>query len=402
MMRASGARRFEVGFREAFATEPAFLVQAPGRVNLIGEHVDYCGLPVLPIAIDRRITIFGAPRRDDTVRLVTANGYPPREFRLASGIPPYAPGDWGNYPKAAAAVLFRQVGALRGFNGLVASDLPAAAGLSSSAALVVAVALALMHVNGLTIEWHDLADLLAEGERYVGTRGGGMDQAVCLLGRHGTASRVEFEPLRLTMVPVPSDWRFIVADTREPAEKSGAALETYNRRTEEVNEARGAVGEALGVPDVTWRELIEGDTTSDLLAAARGMLDETLLRRFRHVVTESDRVIQAERALLSADLLAFGGLLQDSHASLRDDYEVSTPRLDRLAELAVARGATGARLTGAGLGGCIMAACDVGRAPGILAALEKEFYQTLGDPPGPPEARLFAVEAAGGATVRAL
>jgi len=401
-MRASGARRLEAGFRDTFATEPAFLVQAPGRVNLIGEHVDYCGLPVLPIAIDRRVTIFGAPRRDDTVRLVTAGGYPPREFRLASGIPPYAPGDWGNYAKAAAAALFTQVGALRGFNGLVTSDLPAAAGLSSSAALVVAVALALMHVNDLDIDRQDLADILAEGEHYVGTRGGGMDQAVCLLGQHGAACRIEFAPLRVTAVPVPSDWRFIVADSLEPAEKSGAARETYNRRTQEVNDALIAVAEALGVPDASWRELIEGYPTRELLRTAGRVLDGTLLPRFRHVVMEADRVVEAERALLNADLLAFGGLLEDSHASLKDNYEVSTPRLDRLASLAVTHGAAGARLTGAGLGGCIMAACDVGRAPGILAALEKEFYGRLDGRLGSPEARLFAAEPSGGAVVRAL
>jgi hypothetical protein len=167
------------GFRNAYSTAPTLLGRAPGRVNLIGEHVDYCGLAVFPMAIQRGITLAARPRADTIARIANLEPrFPLREFTLGRDIPPLADGDWGNYLQAAAQAVVRRYGDLRGIDAIIASDLPIAAGLSSSAALVVAVAVTLLAANGTSFDLHELMELLAAGERYVGTAGGGMDQAI--------------------------------------------------------------------------------------------------------------------------------------------------------------------------------------------------------------------------------
>lgn len=385
-------------FRRSFGTDPGLAVLAPGRVNLIGEHVDYAGLPVLPMAIDRRITLLARARPDATVRITSTLDRSIQEFPIERTIPPEPGGAWGNYPRAAAQALAHHADLGLGMDALVASDLPVAAGLSSSSALVVAVGLALMEINRLSIDRLELAQLLASGERYVGTQGGGMDQAASLMARHGHAARIDFGPLAATHIPIPDDWCFIVADTLERAEKSGAAQPAYNARTRDVEAARARVAGALRIGDAPWRELIGSHEPGQLLATARSVLEPTLFRRFRHLVTEANRVAAAEAALRRADLVAFGGVLGDGHASLREDYEVSTDRLDHLTTLAVEAGATGARLTGAGLGGCALAVCPTGRAPDVLDALERGFYAPL-ETSTPADERLFTVEPSAGATV---
>lgn len=425
-------------FLSLYGGPPSRLARAPGRVNLIGEHIDYCGLAVLPMAIDRHVSLLFRPRPDATVRIATQAsglgredpGPAPREFALGTEIPPYASGDWGNYPKAAARAVARGYGpggdgsGLVGIDGLVLSDLPAASGLSSSSALVVACALALLDANGRSVggdvDPRELARRLAAGERYVGTEGGGMDQAACLLAEAGHALRIAFDPLRTATVPVPPGWRFMVAHSLERAEKSGSARETYNRRRRETEEALGRLRGAGG-RDVTTvsragtaagggtadAEPITAPTTYPRLLATLGAsallarsadLPAPLDRRFRHVVTEAARVDEAEHALRDEDLEPFGAVLLDGHCSLRDDFEVSTPALDRLVEIAVACGAAGARLTGAGLGGCVVAVCEAGREGALMAGLEQDFYRDRAVD-GPLDDQLFLVRPAAGGHV---
>ena len=206
------------------SSSPGHLVRAPGRVNLIGEHIDYCGLSVLPMALRRSVRIAFHPRSDRETRLVNRDpGFAPSAFAMSENIPPGPAGDWGNYARAAAQALAQRFPDLRGVDALVESDLPIAAGLSSSSALVVAMALAIMHANGKTLALLELMDLLGRGERYVGTAGGGMDQAIILGARAGCASRIDFHPLRLTPTAVPADWQFIVAWSLVHAEMSGGA-----------------------------------------------------------------------------------------------------------------------------------------------------------------------------------
>ncbi len=383
-----------------FAASASHVVRAPGRVNLIGEHIDYCGLPVFPMALRQSVRIAFHPRADQETRLVNRDPrFAPSAFAVSESIPPAPAGDWSNYARAAAQALAQRFPHLRGVDALVESDLPIAAGLSSSSALVVAMALAIMHANRVTVPSLELMDLLERGERYVGTAGGGMDQAIILGARAGCASRIEFHPLRLTPTPVPARWHFIVAWSLVHAEKSGAARQAYNERTQQCDEARRVVAARLGQPeDITYPALLAAAPVEELLQVAGGTLSEVLSRRFRHVVTEGTRVRQAEAAMVARDFTAFGELLDASHQSLRDDYEVSHPELDRLVGLAREAGAAGARLTGAGFGGSIVALCRVERAPEVVAALRERFYAPRGAADGVGR-HMFTAEPSAGAEV---
>jgi galactokinase len=371
MMRESLAARF----RGAFDGDAAFAVHAPGRVNLIGEHVDYCGLPVFPMAVQRGVTIAARPRRDAVSRLINLSAqFPERRFRVGADIPTLPPGDWGNYLQAAAQAVARRYGNLKGVDAVVGSDLPIAAGLSSSAALVVAAGLALLAANEVAYDPLELMELLAAGEQYVGTAGGGMDQAISLGARAGFAARIEFRPVRLSHVPVPDGWRFLVAWSLKHAEKSGPAQRLYNARTQETASARGIVAQHLGLGPITsYAELLAGRPRAELLESG-AVLEPDLLKRYRHVVSEGARVDDAVAAMTRGDLAAFGALMDASHESLREDYEVSSPELDRLVEVAREAGAAGARLTGAGFGGSIVALVPAERAEAALGEIRERYY----------------------------
>ena len=394
MMRESLAARF----RGAFDGDAPFTVQAPGRVNLIGEHVDYCGLPVFPMALQRGVTIAARLRRDAVSRLINLSPqFPERRFRVGADIPTLPPGDWGNYLQAAAQAVARRYGDLKGVDAVVGSDLPIAAGLSSSAALVVAAAMALLAANEVTYDPLELMELLAAGEQYVGTAGGGMDQAISLGARAGFAARIEFRPVRLSHVPVPAAWRFLVAWSLKHAEKSGPAQRLYNARTRETASAREIVGRHLGLGPVgSYAELLAARPRAELLAAG-GVLEPDLLKRYRHVVSEGARVDDAVAAMTRGDLVTFGTLMDASHKSLREDYEVSSPELDRLVEVAREAGAAGARLTGAGFGGSIVALLPVERAEAALDEIRKRYYAA--HPPEDVESWLFVALPSAGARV---
>src|SRR5438874_7818241 len=379
---------------------PVRVARAPGRVNLIGEHIDYCGLSVLPMALRQSVRIASHPRSDQETRLVNRDPrFAPSAFAVSEGILRAPAGDWGNYARAAAQALAQRFPDLRGIDALVESDLPIAAGLSSSSALVVAMALAIMHANRVTVPSLELMDLLGRGERYVGTAGGGMDQAIILGAQAGCASRIDFHPLRLTPTAVPADWQFIVASSLVYAEKSGDARQAYNERTRQCDEARRLVATRLGQrQDTTYPALLAAASVEELLQVAGATLTSVLARRFRHVVTEESRVRQAEAALAARELAAFGQLLDASHRSLRDDYEVSHPELDRLVELAREAAAAGARLRGAGFGGSIVALCRVERAPAVVGGLPERLYAPRGAADGVGR-HMFTAEPSAGAEV---
>lgn len=357
------------------------LARAPGRVNLIGDHTDYNGLPVLPMAIQCQVQLLFRPRSDSTVRLVNRDAaFPERSFELAPTIPPHPAGDWVNYVKAAGQALAEWRSPLRGFDAAVASTIPAASGLSSSSALVVASALALLHVNGLRREARPLMELLARGERYVGVQGGGMDQAICLGGQRDMAFKIEFEPLRLTAIRVPEAWRFVVASSLVAASKAGNVRAAYNQRTHECREALAVVSGHLDAvePVRSYAEAMAARSLAALATLADAALTDPHRRRFRHVITEAARVEAAQAAMETGDLARFGRLMRGSHRSLRDDFEVSCRALDELVEVAAAAGAAGARLTGAGFGGAIVALCTAERSTDVVAAIDREFYAPRG------------------------
>ena len=411
------ARRVAERFLHAYGRAAAFVVRAPGRVNLLGEHTDYNGLPVLPMAIDRSVRIAGAVRADRIVTLRnTASRFPERSYVLHDAIPAYPDGDWGNYSKAAAHGLIRAGHALpHGADLLVDGDIPSGAGLSSSSALVVANALALLAANATDVPYAALAELLPRAERYVGTLSGGMDQATSLLASAGHALRIDFFPLRVRRVPLLPGYSVVVCHSLVPAEKSGAAKHAYNRRVIECRLACRVLERALGasvprglhtVGDLAT--LFPGRPLLDFLAhvalqlpdrplrlaeiaAVIGTSPERLrgdceitpesgdefavVRRLRHVLSEADRVNRAEELLHSADAEGFGRLMDASHTSCRDDYEISCPELETLVGLAKDAGAVGARLTGAGFGGCTVNLVPTPGAAAFVARLDRYFYR---------------------------
>ncbi|HVO28039.1 MAG TPA: galactokinase [Candidatus Margulisiibacteriota bacterium] len=403
-------------FQATIGTPARCVVRAPGRVNLLGEHTDYNGLPVLPMAIDRSVLIALAPRLDRTIRVFnTARRFGPRTYTLSDAIAPYADGDWGNYSKAAAQELARRCGAQlqRGAEFLVDGDIPSGAGLSSSSALVVANALALLAANDVELPFETLAALLPVAERYVGTLSGGMDQATSLLARAGHALRIDFFPLRVRTVPVPAGYSFVVCHSLIQAEKSGAAKQGYNLRVIECRLVCRVLDRLLSaglprslttlgdlavlfphrplldfLPSLT-AQLPERPLSLTEVAALIGTSPQrlreecgavgdafALLRRARHVLSEAERVAQAETALRAGDALAFGQLMDASHASCRDDYEVSCPELEELIALARDAGAVGARLTGAGFGGCTVNLLPEADVPGFLTRIDRHFYRS--------------------------
>jgi galactokinase len=314
-------------------------VWAPGRVNLIGEHIDYHGLPVLPMALRRRITVRFEARRDRTIT-AQSQAFGRREFMWEADLEPVAAGDWENYLRAAARAVARAWNVGRGVDATIVSDLPPAAGLSSSSALIVAFTLCLLAANRRRASFEELMAILPEGEQFVGTRGGGMDHAAALASREGHASLIHFTPLRVEHIPVPPDWAFLVAHSLESAEKSGRARESYNaRRDASMLAMRAKTGDA-----------------------------------FLHVTSEARRVAEAVDAMRHSDAPRFGQLLLDSHASLRDRLQVSCPALDQLVQAAMESGALGARLTGAGFGGSIVAFAPRSRLDDLRRGLIDRFY----------------------------
>ena len=372
----------ETTFRERYKSRPSHLSRAPGRVNLIGEHIDYAGLPVFPMALQREVRVAFRPRDDSLVLAATTDpSYSPCHFEVGPHIEPYEDGDWGNYLKAAVQGMVGAYGLERGFDAVIDSTVPVAAGLSSSSALVIATALALAGSNDLEPDPIELAELMAAAEQYVGTRGGGMDQAISAGALKGHAARVEFDPLRITPVRVPEDWCFVVAHTLVQAHKSGGAREGYNRRRSETEQALERVVDHLDLPAaevLSYRDLLARVAGPETLAAGEDCLEGDLLKRYRHVVTEGARVARAEVAMREGAFTAFGILMNGSHDSLANLYEVSIAELDELVAIARNAGATGARLTGAGMGGCIVALCSAGSADSVLKAIREHYYSARG------------------------
>lgn len=365
---------------------PPEIIYAPGRVTLIGDHIDYHDLPVLPMALGRGLCVAFRRRHDSCVAAITAAA-PEKTaaFSLARPIDKGQRGDWINYVKAAALVGVEGFGITGGIDASVVSDLPVAAGLSSSSALLVAFALALLAANNLRPSLARLMEVLPEGEQFVGTRGGGMDQAAILASREGFASLINFDPFSVTSVPVPEDWRFVIADSMCSAEKSSDLSAQYNLRRRAGSDALRSLGYA------SYREALAADLPA-CLGRLSGRQEQNA---FRHVVTEGNRVKLAVAAMAKADLYAFGRLLAESHQSLSQQLQVSTPAIDDLVRTALGAGAAGARITGAGFGGCVVMVCHRSKLDQVRDTLKLHYYSRLA--PAIVEKYLFVASPAAGA-----
>lgn len=395
-------------FTAAYGPGEMRIFRAPGRVNLIGEHTDYNHGFVLPVALDRDILLLARPRTDNLVRLSNWEAdYPPLSFRIGPDIPAAPLGDWGNYARGAAQELARRLGReLCGLDGLVVGHapygVPRQVGLSSSSALTVVVAVALARLNDWQPERAALAQLCSEAEWYVGTRGGIMDQFIALLGRRDHALFLDCRPsgdghYAMDHIPLPTEYRLLIADSGVHHKK--VVKGAYNQR---VAACRAGVGFLrLAFPGIThlrdvqtvaWDELAtclpEATTPRQVreqgidLGDIPGLDPDTPLpvrARCRHVWTENRRVEAAVAAMQAGDVPTLGRLLDEAHASARDDYEISCPELESLVCAArQVEGVLGARLTGAGLGGCIVALVHRDAAAGFEAHVSRRYQAETG------------------------
>jgi galactokinase len=372
------------GFTEAFGHAPLGTWSAPGRVNLIGEHTDYNDGFVLPLAINRRTVAAVTPREDGVLRVASAFADEIAEIRLDE-LRPEALSGWAAYPLGVAWAFGRfgvDLAAVPGADIFLESDVPVGAGLSSSAALESAVALALNDAWQAGLDRPTLAKLgrLAENEA-VGAPTGIMDQSAVLLGRRDSAVFLDCRSLESRIVPLgfaEAGLELVIMDT---GVSHSHATGGYAERRASC-EAGAA---ALGVTSLR-------DVTVDDLDRARTLLDDVTFRRVRHVVTENQRVLDTVTALETSGPTSIGGLLDASHLSMRNDFEISVPELDLAVETAQANGALGARMTGGGFGGAAIALIPTEARSRLQVAIDGAFAE---HGYGIPET--FAVSAADGA-----
>lgn len=368
-------------FEEQYDRPAAGVVQAPGRVNLIGEHTDYNDGFVLPIAIERRTLAAYAPREDRTVRVASRQA--PGEdasFGLDGTIEKGEP-RWANYPRGVAAGLVARGAKLVGLDILFDSDVPIGGGLSSSASLEVAAALAMLSADDNRVEDYELALLCQKAEHeYAGTPCGVMDQSIAIMARPGRALLLDCRDGTTKQVRFDDpDVVILVADTKVKHDLTDGG---YAARREQCY----AAAEKLGVKMLR-------DADEAVVSASADKLSEKELMRARHVVGEIARTLEAADALEAGDYTKFGELMYGSHASLRDDYEVSCAELDEIVELArPLEGAYGARMTGGGFGGCDIILARADRAGAIGRAVDEGYEAKFGHP-----CVIFATRAASGA-----
>ena len=353
-------------FRRLFGVPPSGTAEAPGRVNLIGEHTDYNGGFVLPAAIPRKTTVEWASRSDGIIRVATAaHDQKPPVIEYRTGEEKKA-GQWTDYVQGITWVLSKSGYPAPGLNAFIRSTVPVAAGLSSSAALEISFLRAARAAWGLKLEELQLAQLAHEAENeFVGAPVGILDQMACTFADEQNALFLDTRTLAFDRIPIPEGVRLSVVD-------SGIQHDTragdYRTRRAECEEA----ARLLGV-----RELRDV-STADLPRINR--LPEPFNRRARHVVTENERVLQAVDAMRSGDVVELGRLFCDSHASMRDDFCVSLPEIDRIVELARRQPAVlGTRLTGGGFGGAVVLLVRPGSEAAVREVLD-EYVRETGQP----------------------
>jgi len=324
--------------------DDARLFRAPGRVNIIGEHTDYNEGFVLPAAIDRAVYMGVRPHGGRQVNLCSVNFHARSTFSLDE-IGYDAEQSWSNYLRGVCYVLEEADYHLRGAEVYFISDVPIGSGLSSSAALEVATATAFLALAEYEVPGPEIARLCQRAENeFVGMRCGIMDQMISVMGKAGHALLIDCRSLESRAIPVPAGVKLVISDT---GVRRGLASSEYNTRRGQCEEGVKLLQQVL--PGITALR----DVTPAQLEVHKDLLPEKVYRRCRHVVTEDARVLDAVQAMEAGDLARLGPLLNESHESLKNDYEVSCPELDLMAELARKQpGVYGSRMTGAGFGGC--------------------------------------------------
>lgn len=354
-------------FVQQFGRRPALLVRSPGRVNLIGEHTDYNDGFVFPLAIDRATYVALQPRPDDTVTLHSTDFN--QTVTLCLGDLGQPTPDWADYAKGVADLLRKDGKTIKGFDAAISTDVPVGAGLSSSASFSLAVTRAFHASSGFAWDPAKMAGLCQRVEiEHIGVNCGIMDQLVIAAARHGQALLIDCRSLACQPAPLPAGCAIVILDTRKSRTLAGSA---YNERRAQCETAAAFFG-AKALRDVTLAQL---DTV-------QGRLDPLVWRRARHVVGENNRVELAMQALKARDARRLGELMNASHESLRGDYEVSCVELDEICALARAQpGCLGARMTGAGFGGCAVALVETSHAEALVAAVTPAYERRFGVKP---------------------
>jgi len=351
-------------FSAAFGQEPGLIVQAPGRVNLIGEHTDYNDGFVLPAAINYSTWVAASVRADRELHVV-ARDFDSQRVIVNLDAPmqqdPAAP--WSDYLRGVVQELQKRGYRLSGGNLLVSGNVPAGAGLSSSASLEVALVRALTELSDEAIDPTEAALVGQAAENnFVGCNCGIMDQLISARGQESSALLIDCQDLSTRSVSIPRDWEILIVHS---GVKRGLVESEYNTRRAQCETAAAFFGQ----------QTLRGVGLEQLLAA-EGKLDDLSFKRARHVLTENERTLLAAEALSSGDMPTLARVMAESHVSMRDDFNITTPAIDRLVEILqqAGNGRAGARMTGGGFGGCVVSIAPASVIPQLMQAVE-QYYQ---------------------------
>ncbi|MFT5194810.1 MAG: galactokinase [Cellvibrionaceae bacterium] len=367
-------------FEEKFGEAPAFVVRAPGRVNLIGGHTDYNDGFVMPMAIDRAVWLAIRPRVDGIVAVTSLEMEDPIEFEIANlGTPGQG---WGEYLKGVTWALLEDGFDLSGWEGVMTSDVPLGAGLSSSAAIEMATAMAYMALSDTPWDAPHMAKIGQRAENdWVGAKTGIMDQMISASGAADHALMIDCRDLTTKLVPFPANTVVVILDTMTRHTHTGSG---YNDRRNECE----AAARHYGVSHLR-------DLTNVALQKGAAGLDKTYLRRAIHIVGENGRVLQAVKAMEAGDAHLVGLFINASHDSLRDNFEVTNRDLDLMAALAQeSAGCYGARMTGGGFGGCVVALVNEEKAESFAKEIAKNYQEITGLEP-----QIYICKATAGAAI---
>ena len=350
-------------FVNTFGAEPEFFFQAPGRVNLIGEHTDYNDGFVLPCAIDYQAMIAATPRDDNKI-VATAHAYDGQvsEFELSLPIASSEDAFWSNYVRGVATVLLQKGYELKGANIAIIGNVPQGAGLSSSACLEVVTGLTLTRLAGLDVSLKDLALIGQQAENeFVGCNCGIMDQMVSACGDEGHAMLLDCRSLDTRLVSIPEGSAIVIINSNV---KRGLVDSEYNTRRQQC-EAAADHFKVKALRDVSIAQL----------ESVKADLDEMTYRRAHHVITENDRTEAAAEALSLGDLVKMGELMAESHISMRDDFEITVPAIDAIVDIVkdVIGKDGGVRMTGGGFGGCVVALVPEAQVDAIKQAVIEQY-----------------------------
>jgi len=375
-------------FTRIYGRQPRWIVAAPGRVNIIGEHTDYNDGFVFPMAIDR-YTVIAAyrPVRDSNqIRLHSTLGDKPATIDLARPLKPFPKGAWANYPAGVIAGFLARGLNPGGFDAMINSTVPLGGGLSSSAALEVATATLLEVITGRKLDSVEKALLCQKAEHdFAGMPCGIMDQFISVMGRENRILLLDCRSRKPELVPMTDpSVAVLIINTNVKHELTGSEYPTRRKQCE-------TAAKILGVPSLR-------DATADALERVQGKMDEVVFRRARHVIGEIERTVHAAEGVRASNWPTVGQLMYASHRSLRDDYEVSCHELDAVVEIAesigIPGGVYGCRMTGGGFGGCTVALVKSDAVEAISKKIAADYKRKTGI-----EATIFVSRPAAGATV---